>query len=57
MFPSRDDAPAGALADAIVRDFGGLEQLKVGSPKPVNSGLAPDGFGLRERSSLAASYR
>ena len=28
MFPSRDDAPAGALADAIVRDFGSLEQLK-----------------------------
>jgi Fe-Mn family superoxide dismutase len=28
MSPSRGDAPAGALADAIVRDFGSLEQLK-----------------------------
>jgi superoxide dismutase, Fe-Mn family len=28
MSPARGDAPAGALADAIVRDFGGLEQLK-----------------------------
>jgi Fe-Mn family superoxide dismutase len=28
MSPSRGDAPAGPLADAIVRDFGGLEQLK-----------------------------
>ena len=28
MSPSREDAPAGALADAIVRDFGSLEQLK-----------------------------
>lgn len=28
MAPSRGDAPAGPLADAIVRDFGSLEQLK-----------------------------
>jgi superoxide dismutase len=29
MSPSGGDAPAGALADAIVRDFGSVEQLKV----------------------------
>jgi predicted PurR-regulated permease PerM len=28
MSPTGADAPAGALADAIVRDFGGVEQLK-----------------------------
>jgi Fe-Mn family superoxide dismutase len=28
MAPGRDDAPAGQLADAIVRDFGSVEQLK-----------------------------
>jgi Fe-Mn family superoxide dismutase len=28
MSPAGADAPAGALADAIVRDFGGVEQLK-----------------------------
>ena len=28
MSPSEGDAPVGALADAIVRDFGSLEQLK-----------------------------
>jgi Fe-Mn family superoxide dismutase len=46
MFPSRDDAPAGALADRSC-DFGSLEQLKVWFAEAGEQGLYPDGFGLR----------
>ena len=57
MSPTGGDGPAGALADAIVRDFGGVEQLKTRFAEAGQNGSDPDGSGLRGHSWRAAGCR